>query len=307
MPHVLLDIFMSPVALAGAALLCMAGCQPNFEDSTQALVKKAELLSIVLHPPEAVVGQQVTASFLMVDEHGPLSPSYNIWLPSSPEQLSSDALQQALSEQGIAPIQLTGQRLTFTAGAPGSQSIWLCVPTDPDAEPPPIQQMDSLLEQLSSQMDGDRFKLGTRTLRITDGRPALKNPDVEGIVARVGDGAEEHPLTLVRYDEQDLAKARNAAAANPLEVPSGSDLELEVLTAASEDLRFQWVSTGGDFEGRRKRVEPWRAPEHTSVGPGQIDENLHTVWLILRGGDPRIPGGGQSWFEFYVRVVPGER
>ena len=92
-------------------------------------------------------------------------------------------------------------------------------------------------------------------------------------------------------------------------------VDLEDDSNPDEALRYQWISTGGDFAGLRERVQTFEAPEYRELEPGDVDRsgmegvdprldpNLHPVWMIVRdNGDPgRL---GQSWAELYVRVVP---
>jgi len=86
----------------------------------------------------------------------------------------------------------------------------------------------------------------------------------------------------------------------------------------SGDLRFQWISNGGDFSSHRLSNEPWKVPEYTSTyadgetdetdvvsdGNYRIDPNLYTIWLVVRDNGTNSHSLGQAWAEFFVRVVP---
>ena len=86
---------------------------------TMSVVKKPEILAVVLDPPEASPGQSVTASFLMADERGPVVGTANLWMPMVDEQeVGNDplAFAQALNDMGLSIDDLAGDRLEFVVG-----------------------------------------------------------------------------------------------------------------------------------------------------------------------------------------------
>lgn len=319
-----------------ALLVLVAGCGPEFDDETKALLKKPELLSIVLDPPEAGPGQTVRASFLMADSKGALEPELQLWLPVDLSTAASSgmdqglaSLQQAIQQLAIKPPQLTDSELTFTVKGAGAyafnaaglarQPLSLLVQTGP--LPATIRTPDDLLADLQRLIAARAVKLATRTLLVSTRADKSANPKItaiSGVVYARRAADKRRPLTVARHDAADLAAARQAAADDPWVVASETEVLLTVTRPAGEvpeaQIGYQWISTGGDFDGRREREQRWVAPAYVEPGAGEQDQtaqarvnprtdpNLHPVWLILRdSGDARL---GQAWFELYVRIVP---
>jgi hypothetical protein len=323
--------------LLSAAPWC--GCEIEFDDETKALVKKPELLSVVLEPPEAAPGAPVRASYLMADAWGIFAPGVGMWLPLDPRtagvKVSGGAsgtsgafgakLTAELKKLGITPADLARPTLTFRARPKGDYTFDadglarhpLSLVVQTSRLPADLDTFEELSAGLERAMNQRVVKLATRTLVVSTRPRRCRNPAIKAITADLGgDGGAPASLVLVRHDDADLSLARLRAADAPLVVDAKQKLTFRVTRAAGglpEDrIRYQWISTGGDFGGTRRREQGWEAPDHRQPRAGEKDQtgqrgadprtdpNLHPVWLILRstGGGCR----GQSWFELYVRV-----
>ncbi len=313
-------------SLVAAALL---GCAPEFDDPTMAVVKKPEILSIVLEPPEAAPGETVRASFLMADDRGVIAHNANVWLPVSAGGEMSDAeMGAALEEMGLDLTSLGETQLEFTVppassftfdeeGLSGQMlSLFAATGDTPDPETP----VEQLLGTLDNLVESGEFKTALRTLVVSERSTRNQNPVIQS-VSTGDEEAQENPVTIVLSSDEDIQSARQLAVDNPLIVDAKQKLAFAVDAEDDTDdgaaLRFQWISTGGDFAGLRERVQEFEAPEYKELEPGDVDQtdlenvdprtdpNLHPAWVIVR--DDSTPGAlGQSWAELYVRVQPAE-
>jgi hypothetical protein len=190
------------------------------------------------------------------------------------------------------------------------------------AEAPDLEAaLDMDLDELDTLLDSQSVKLGMRTLVISDRDDKNRNPRVTGISWGQDADAQPDPVRMLASFDANLAVLRQQAAAEPMEVEQKQTVHFKVQVEdddpIEEAIRFQWISTGGDFEGLREQVQKWECPEYQEpdADKGEADQrgqddadprtdpNLHPIWVIVR--DSGIAGQlGQSWAEFYVRVLP---
>ncbi len=301
------------------------GCAPEFDDPTMAVLKKPEILSVVLSPPEAVPGQTVRATFLMADDRGVIEDNANVWMPmgASDEDMGAALAEMGLSLESLGEAEFEfkvppASSFSFDADGLSGQMVSLFAATGntPDPETPVGQLLGSLEDLVES---GD-FKTAFRTLVVSERSNRNQNPVIWSIKAGDEDAQNTH-VTVVQSDDLDIAAARQLAADSPLVVKEGESIffavDVEDDSNDAISLRYQWISTGGDFAGLREKVQEFETPEYKDLESGdedqtglenvnpRVDPNLHPVWLVVR--DNGISGSlGQSWVEFYVRVEPAE-
>ena len=333
------------VRLVSAGLLLGAGlglsaCGPQFKDQDMALLKKPELLSVVAAPPMAAPETAVALSFLLADQHGPITGLPNAWLPvsagangslpSDPEAITREAEALGLTLDALVKpvLSLTlksGRDYTFNTSGYSAQMVTLLAATSEMSLTPEQIAADPTL--LMKEVEGQRVKLGLRTVQVALTATRNANPRITAIEAATSDGAKT-PLSFSSSEMAGqeagavLAASRQARADAPLEVKSGTKVTFLVSAeddGPSADLRYQWISNGGDFGGYRLKKEPWRAPRYQdpakfsaeqkdwrgkTLVAWRQDPNLYAVWLILRDNGKTLDSLGQSWAEFFVRIVP---
>lgn len=323
------------LVLAGMALLC-AACAPNYKDPDKALLQKAEMLSIALEPPEAAPEGEVKAAYLLADEHGPLDATLQLWLPigsgtnGSLSDFNADSMSEDLQQMGLDQLSLLNAVLRFHA-KPASSYVF-----DSDGKSTQMLTLYAAPGELAHSLDDilaaptlllDEIKAGNvlasvRTLSVAEGNSLNKNPWLTSL--NLVDASGEHPIvygTHLQALDGTLAAQRQRAADQAYEVRAETTVKFKVEAAddgPTSDLRYQWISTGGDFDGRRLRVEPWLAPkyldpvtfttdQHDQRGQTGVafrtDPNLYAVWLVLRDNGTKALLG-QTWAEFFVRVIP---
>jgi hypothetical protein len=216
--------------------------------------------------------------------------------------VAAERAQYEFDDQGFAEHMLG--LLAFVREAPDLDAL---AGMDPD-------DLDTLL-------DSEQVKLGIRTLVISDREDKNANPRVAGVGWGEDEQAEPEPLRVFNCFDADRAGVRQQAADHPLELEEKQTVffsaQVEDDDPIKQAIRYQWISTGGDFSGLRERVQKWEAPafqepdaeeneQDQRGGQGvdaRTDPNLYPVWVIVR--DSGISGQlGQSWAEFYVRVIP---
>ncbi|MCP4602462.1 MAG: hypothetical protein GY847_18430 [Proteobacteria bacterium] len=313
--------------LAATALLAMA-CGVDFEDGSMASLKKPEILSVVLSPPEAAPGEQVSASFLIADDKGVIEGKASLWMPIGEEPMDEAAMDEALSAMNLTIDDLAAPTLELTVppadmfgfDEQGFSGLPLSVAAAHGDGPASDAPATELLADLEQHVESGKMKMATRTLIVSERNERNENPHV----LSVHSGTEESQkteLTIVRSDDDDIAAARQAAADNPLVLSAESEtwfrVEVEDDGEVEETVRYQWISTGGDFFGLRERVQEWEVPEYKSLSGNEQDQtglenvdprtdpNLHPVWLIVRD-DMAENQLGQTWAEFYIRVEPSK-
>ena len=318
----------------GALLLLLAAsCDADFEDGSMSELKKPELLSIVLEPPEAAPGEQVVASFLLADHKGPIEAAAQLWLPSFELADEGGRRRTNTGSAGLGPdvdleelvlpelSLVVPERAEYEFDEQGldEHALGLLVFLGEAPEPDAVAGMQP--DDLDALLESGQVKLGIRTLVVSERKDRNRNPRV----TRVGWGPDEEEQSgraeLVTSFDQELATVRQQAADQPIEVEEEQKLYFEVEVEdddpVDEAARYQWISTGGDFGGLRERVQKWEAPDYREPDAeggernqrgeqgveARTDPNLHPVWVIVR--DSGISGQlGQSWAEFYVRVIP---
>ncbi len=315
------------VLLAATAVFALA-CEVDFEDGSMAVLRKPEILSVVLDPPEAAPGEQVTASFLIADNRGVIEGQSNLWIPMGKESSDEAAMIETLMAMDLTLDDLAEPTLAFTVppkemfgfdkdGFGGLPLSVAAAPMDgPAGETPAVE----LLEGLDQHLSSGAMKMAMRTLMVSDRPETNENPHVVSVHSGTK-GKQGNELTVVRSDDDDIAAARQAAMDNPLVLQAGSTIWFNVAVEddgnVEEDVRYQWISTGGDFFGYRERVQEWETPAYSDLEAGDIDQtdmenvdprtdpNLRPVWLIVRD-DLAQNQLGQSWAEFYVRIKPAK-
>ncbi len=335
----LLQKWIVPVILCSALLLTSASCGDTFEDGTTSKLMKPEILSIILEPPEAAPGDTVTATFLMGDQLGPLAPPLQFWMLSPPGNsgfagttvsegsLDSEDGETALDDSadmdniGFGPsFTFTvpdAQAYTFDDNGLAPQVLTLLLGIDADALPD-LSNPENALADIEALISDGTLKMALRTLIVSQRDEMNRNPRVNRVSVR--SGTDENDVVFVASYHDDIAAGRAAAAAQPF-VYDISRAEPLVFVLDAEDegdmetaVRYQWISTEGDFGGRREREQTWEPPFYQFPAEGQsnqsgqenvdprVDPNLVPVWCILRdnGVENQL---GQSWIEFYVRIV----
>lgn len=323
--------------------LCLSACAPQYKDKDMALLMKPELISIVAEPPMATPESQVALAFLLADQHGPLPGQLNLWLPISsgvngalPSNIDQDALLQDAADLGLSETDLispvihltlkSGRDYVFSPQGLSAQTMTLLAATSDLGYPPEQIAGDPTL--LLKEVEAQRVKVGLRTVQVSLYPEGNANPRVEAIEATLADTTKK-ALTFSTSQlatENDGGAAfglsRQANADAPLEVKGGTKVSFAVTATddgPSANLRYQWISNGGDFGGYRLKKEPWRAPKYKDPATftteekdlrGQTavdwrkDPNLYAVWLILRDNGTTLDSLGQSFAEFFVRIVP---
>jgi hypothetical protein len=314
------------VALLLLVNVALLGCAPEFDDPTKAVLKKPEVLSIVLDPPEAAPGETVRASFLLADDRGVLEANANMWLPIVGGLEMSDVQMDAVLEEmnlefeslGSAEFEFTvPSASSFVFDDDGLSGHMISLFTAMGENPSPDVSVDAFFASLESLVDSGDVKASFRTLVVSKNTKRNLNPLVLSINA--GDNEQQDTLiTILTSDNLDKAAARQTAADNPLVVTQKEEVvfsvDVEDDSNGEDALTYQWISTAGDFRGLRKQVQEFDAPGFLELEEGEVDQtglenadprvdpNLRPVWLIVR--DDGIPGSlGQSWAEFYIRVV----
>lgn len=347
----------SPLLLGLLLVVHVSGCDysfgATFDDSTQSILKKPEILSVVLDPPEVAPGGSVRASFLAIDEYGPLELPMQLWMlidsidtlrPASGDAEEGplpDGAQLDPESMGFFPVfdfrARPQEHYRFDKNQQAAQLVTLVAaftPLDIDA-----LMGDESGAALGELLENRDIALALRTLVVSTSDTPNRNPEIGIITARVGETGSPQPLVLVRSDSETIARDRLNAALNPYvysvcvskatRIPPVETCPKEKLYFNISDiqddgpdsaLRVQWVSIAGDFEGRRDRDQRWNIPcyQDLPVIPAEDidpaspetfkprrDPNLYPVFLIVRdnGEEGQL---GQSWAEFYVRLVMDE-
>jgi hypothetical protein len=344
-------VFVTP------ALVCGCGFKfgPSFEDATQSILKKTEILSIVLDPPEALPGDTVVASYLVADEFGVVQPEFQLWLLSSSTGglNASNAIDDGALVDGDSNENQTVEAFdpnavgflpshTFTVSEEAeydfdvnqqASQLITAVTAYVALDPTDFNGSDAQKNILDLIEAGDA-SMALRTLVVTLNEERNQNPVIEEVTARIGENGTETSVTLIRHSAPDVAKARALAATNPytyaicqstaksippVETCTEGRLFFKVTASddgPQDDLRYQWISIGGDFQSRRDQDQRWVIPCYQALPenpPQEIDKedpagfdprrdpNLYPVFLIVRdnGGEDQL---GQVWAEFYVRI-----
>lgn len=317
---------LGATGISALLLAAALGCAPEFDDPTMAVLKKPEIISVVLEPPEAAPGETVTASFLLADERGVIDGRAALWLPTAGGSGDDpEALLAALEWLGLELPELAAPSLTFTVGpaalyqfdaagfAGQPLTLFAAVSADPDPATP-VEQLLALLEQLVAD---EKLEVALRTLAISARETRNRNPEIVSVSSGDADAADQQ-LQIAHCGDPDLAASRQLAADNPLVLTEKSKVHFHAEVSdddGAEALRYQWISTGGDFGGLREQVQEWKVPRYRELEDGDEDQtgmenvdprkdpNLHPVFLIVRDdlADNRM---GQAFAEFYVRVTP---
>ena len=326
------SIYTTVVSLIVAfnVALFAVGCEEEFDDETMALLKKPEVLSVVLDPPEAAPGETVTATFLIADGKGVRNEMTTLWMPLLPEAVYADpaAMNEVMTQMGLLdPNAMTGATFEFTvpdakyfsfdeSGKSGLPIMFSTAISGAISADLSIDELANAMEQ--AVVDG-AAKQVMRTLVVSNGDSLNDNPEVISLFVQRGDSLQ--PIHFAAVSDADLESRRQNAANNPVVVVEGAEVNFLVNVSddgdVAADIRYQWISTGGDFGGIRAQLQPFEAPEYKALSAGEmdftnqtnvnprLDPNLHTVWIIVR--DNEVAGQlGQTFAEFYVRVVPNE-
>ncbi|MBN2524953.1 MAG: hypothetical protein JXR76_01080 [Deltaproteobacteria bacterium] len=289
-----------------ALLPLVIACFEEFDDPTQAVLKKTEIIGITLNPPEASPGDTVTATVHVADGLGKRPALSAIWMTDGTDSL----------------IPLLGQTVQFVVPS---------IPDDAYNEHGMAAYMISvavakdnrLLENLGGIDDIDAilnsndvlFGMRTLTVSRTPNAPRTNNPTLSRLALHRADDTIVDIIAAVST-APDFEAQRQIAMASPLTITEDEEVHFQAVSSAAlpgNTLRYQWISTAGDFKSRREAIEPWIAPEYKEYTGGapadplnlqaRKDPNIHPVFLLIRDdGEPWHLG--LTIAEFYVRVVP---
>ncbi len=300
------------VALAILILFgLLTGCMETFDDDTMSLVKKPEILAVVLDPPEAAPGEAVRTCALVVDGQGVVTESPILWTVGDSEGDLTDTFE------------FTAQRGTedlVDEEGFSSQMLSLMVILDPAAmgemDLMDVEQAGAALQRLVRE---DAVRVGMRTLLVNERESRNRNPEITSLILERDNGEQVELETLSPFEDDAMQKRLELAARAP-EIPAQNTVhflaELED-DGRAEDLLVQWIGTGGDFGARRETEQEWSSGKVKEADESldeqdlrgeelvdaRLDPNLHSLFLIVR--DTGADGNnGQSYVEFFVRVVP---
>jgi hypothetical protein len=320
------------VVVLNTASMLLA-CNDAFDDSDMSELKKPELISVVLDPPEASPGDRVRATYLFADQRGVLVDREVIWIPFFTLADQGGRRRTTTGDAMLDPDQdldtLMQPVFTLAVGEPSlyvfdrngfaehTVGLIAFISDIPQFDSP----HDIVFDELDQLLDSEDTKLGIRTLVVSNRTTKNQNPRVVEIRWGLNSTIQSEPIEIVRNGDLDLAVSRQRSADEAIEVDEKQALffnvQIEDDDPIQETIRYQWIATGGDFDAYREQIQPWTAPSYREPDPEQgeqdqraqinveprIDPNLHTVWVIVR--DNGIYGQlGQCWAEFYVRILP---
>lgn len=296
---------IQPIFVAIAVFFCSA-CVQEFDDPSQSILKKTEIIAITLNPPYATPGDTVTATVHVADSRGRQDTLAAIWNvdQSTPQEMPIGqsisfvvpALpSSAFSEEGVAPV-----------------FISVLVATNPA-----ITAAD-LIKSAQSSETNDNIITGIRTLAVglgvSTGIPANENPGIHHITVGPA-GMTNRQVTFATSTSENFIGDRPEALSRHFTVIEDTEILFTVEATPhfpNTELLYQWFATGGDFKARRDAVEPWIAPQYTVPNRennleskslnARRDPNLHTIWLLVRD-DSEAHHLGLTLAEFYVRVL----
>lgn len=320
----------------------MAACGPSFDDETASLVRKPMVLSVVLDPPEAAPGESVTATVLMADARGPLSPVMQMWAMIPPEQSSyasfgvsggeiqgsndeesTDEGSSALPEGeiGFGPVFpfVVPDAARFTYDAEGLAPLQISFAAALDAIDPALLQSEDPAALLQELIGAGKARAALRTLIVSQRTERNRNPRVTSLSVSIGKTGERTDLSFLTSEDPDPAARRDSIRSQAFVYRFRKGERLYFHVTVEDDgenpdtsLQYQWISLGGNFEYMRKSDQPWIPPryigpdEHPKGVPDEAlerpDVNLYPVWLVVR--DSGVPGQlGQGFAEFYVKII----
>ncbi len=298
-------ILMLRIVLLALLLIPFGACgafETNFEDETVGIVKKPEVLSIVLSPPEAAPGEEVTASFLAADAEGRLTPSMQLWTLINEEMSQSlfsppaDGDSDLEAETETPPLSLDmldmdsmGFFPSFTFTVPSADSfafdsnglapMMLALLMTTETVTLDFQDPETMEKEFQRVLASSNTRTSYRTLVVSTRDEKNKNPRISAVYAHIGEDGARVPLVFTTSNDEDIAARRAAAQANPfiysltrnygvlyfyLEVEDEGDLETNIL--------YQWASLDGDFTGRRDQDQKWLVPHYRYPTEGQSDQ-----------------------------------
>ena len=214
----------------------------DFDDDKQSLVKKPEIISIVLDPPEAAPGDTVSASFLLVDEKGAMAPQLQFWflVPPDAGSFASGAVDEGRMDAGGEEDtggDVEGETMDFDSETMGFfPSFTFTVPgadhysfNTNDMAPQlltllvAVEEMDfdpnapeTLPDDMNEIFADERFRSALRTLVVSTREKKNRNPRIAGLFARIGRGGRKREVTFVASHHDDIPAGRRLAAADPI-------------------------------------------------------------------------------------------
>lgn len=282
--------------------IVLPACGPKFDDPIMSELKKPEIISIILNPPMGEAGDIVQGRLVFADGKGPLPNRDAVWMVGADESDSNSAMP-----------------------GPAGQVVEFEVPDLPEDafNKDGLAYVSVMVAMLDKQGAVNEDQMGMRTLTVTNKKNQnWSNPKVEAISG--GKNKDPDPsdknLVFAWSGDPNFDEERQAAADNPFEIEEGKKVYFDIGTDVEVDRAYiyQWISTGGSFEGFREQRQPYVAPEYIEpVAPLEDlegnenvnvrkDPNLHPVWAIVRD-DWDAPVPGQSIAEFYVRIIPTKK
>ena len=291
------------IITAALIALMSIGCTAEFDDPTQAEVKKTEIIAITLDPPEAAPGDTVTASVHVADQLGNRNDLQAFWLldaTASMETMLGQTITFVVPELSDDAYDDTG-----TAALPVSVAVAKNAEAIDDLS---AADFDHILES-------NNILFGTRTLAVSKRSQQTANPTVHSLSLNLPDG-QQSSVTMSVSTSDTFGEQQQAAMVSPIQIFEDAEVEFHIDASPaipSNQLRYQWISTAGDFKARRAATEPWIAPEYIvpaddiNINPSlpdvRQDPNLYPIWILVRDdGNPWQLG--LTLVEFYVRVMP---
>lgn len=304
-------------------------CNADFKDSSMSLLKKPEILSIVIEPPEAAPGESVKASFLVADQYGVIDDAMVLWLPDiefnsrlvgrrSNMKTSVTKLSELDEEvkQPIAQIKLD-DATRYEYDQEGFANHYIGLMAFMDEKDVLDMDINNMEENLNALLWRDGAIMAIRTLMVSNRKEQNRNPRVAEIFWGKNESKQKDSVSLVRSSIENIDVIRMEAMARPVEIIQKEKLYFRIQVEDDDPvkaaIRYQWIATGGDFGEVRRKIQPWEAPEYIDGQPQlpdpkqnipkNNDPNLYTLWVILRDNGIRNRTG-QGWAEFYVRILP---
>ncbi len=330
-------------------LLTASACGPTFDDDSKNILKKPEILAVTLDPPEAAPGDTVRASFLAADQFGAISKPVEdgtgllqVWMLSEP---GASAFASAAADNGSVGSSGEENGDTSETQAPVMENIGILPDYDftvydsaeytfnqdglapqllsliffPRGVDPAALQNENAYGEIQKMIESGLAQMTLRTLVVSNRSTQNRNPRITAASAGINESAMQELVFLSSASPEDIAKARNKAAASPYEIKYAKNLRLHLSITVEDDgdpedeLLYQWISNAGEFRELPTEERDWIVPEYVEpagefsdqsgqeVVDPRSDPNLHPIWVIVRdnGVENQL---GQSWVEFYVRV-----
>ena len=290
------------LVLAATIFVALA-CFEEFDDPTQSIIKKTEIIAITLDPPEASPGDTVTARVHVADHLGSIRTLPTFWLLETPTAQDAKVGGRITFEVPELPEE------SYDENGKAAFPVSVAVAQNASA----LSALSSV--DIDSVLESEDVLFGLRTLTVSKSAVQNSSPHVGRLMLNAEEG-NRTVITAAISTDADLDDALSQARKDAISIREEEEVEFQILAQpgiGGNDLLFQWISTAGDFKARRAAIEPWIAPEYVEPNPGfeldtanpkvREDPNLYSIWVIVRDdGEPWHLG--QTVVTFFVRVVP---